>query len=286
MALKACKECGGQVSTQADACPHCGAKAPTKSDGLARVAVGVLSVVIVGSIIAAFASYNSTGTSSSSSTPAPSVAVPPEKSEGDVLAEIAAAKTAGDHGAVINWAGVFLRRFPNSPSAASVMADQQAASDARAAADAEAIAARRWGYEDTEDAMTGAVTSIARSDSVNEFMLQSPYEGVQRGRLVLRRHPRHGVDVMVSILRGQIQCDRYTNTHFNVRFDDEQPRRYECSEPASRESTVIFVVNQQDFIRRLKAADRVRVELQLFRQGAVVLEFDSSRFDEEKWPHG
>ena len=30
MALKECKECGGQVSTKADVCPHCGAK-KTKS---------------------------------------------------------------------------------------------------------------------------------------------------------------------------------------------------------------------------------------------------------------
>lgn len=28
MALIACAECGGQLSTQAEACPHCGAKTP------------------------------------------------------------------------------------------------------------------------------------------------------------------------------------------------------------------------------------------------------------------
>src|ERR1700674_1936975 len=29
MALKACRECGAQVSTEAETCPHCGVRAPT-----------------------------------------------------------------------------------------------------------------------------------------------------------------------------------------------------------------------------------------------------------------
>ena len=38
MALKECKECGGQVSTKADVCPHCGAK-KTESLGYALAPV-------------------------------------------------------------------------------------------------------------------------------------------------------------------------------------------------------------------------------------------------------
>lgn len=30
MALKACRECGNQVSTKAEICPHCGVRSPTK----------------------------------------------------------------------------------------------------------------------------------------------------------------------------------------------------------------------------------------------------------------
>src|SRR5690242_18527172 len=29
MAIKACRECGGQVSTKAEICPHCGVRSPT-----------------------------------------------------------------------------------------------------------------------------------------------------------------------------------------------------------------------------------------------------------------
>lgn len=30
MALKACRECGNQVSTKAEICPHCGVRSPTR----------------------------------------------------------------------------------------------------------------------------------------------------------------------------------------------------------------------------------------------------------------
>lgn len=37
MALTKCKECGGQVSTTANACPHCGAKVPKQTGGCGLV---------------------------------------------------------------------------------------------------------------------------------------------------------------------------------------------------------------------------------------------------------
>jgi hypothetical protein len=40
MALTACRECGGQVSTSAEVCPHCGIRAPTASNPLAALDVG------------------------------------------------------------------------------------------------------------------------------------------------------------------------------------------------------------------------------------------------------
>lgn len=42
MALEKCKECGGQVSTEAKACPHCGAKPPKRASR-----AGVLFIVLV-----------------------------------------------------------------------------------------------------------------------------------------------------------------------------------------------------------------------------------------------
>jgi RNA polymerase subunit RPABC4/transcription elongation factor Spt4 len=37
MALKPCRECGGQVSTEAEVCPHCGVRSPTASKPVAAL---------------------------------------------------------------------------------------------------------------------------------------------------------------------------------------------------------------------------------------------------------
>lgn len=286
MALKACKECGGQVSTKAAACPHCGAKGPLEASGFARIAVGVLSVFIVGSIIAAFASFDSEPRSSQRASAAAAPASAPEHTEAQLLAWIEGAKVGGDHGAVINWSTVFLRSYPNSASAASVRADQQAATDARAAAAAEAIADRRWSYRDDTDPMTGAVTSVAQSASLNTFELGFPYAGQQRGRLLMRDHPRHGLDVIVSIERGQVLCRSYSNCRINVRFDDGEVIRYRGAESDSSDSNLAFITDASDFIHRAKIAQRVLIELQIYQHGTVVLEFDTSRFTQQTWNHG
>lgn len=46
--LKPCRECGGEVSTEADECPHCGTKNPTKEAQRRTTAA-----VIIGLLIAA-----------------------------------------------------------------------------------------------------------------------------------------------------------------------------------------------------------------------------------------
>ena len=40
MALRPCRECGAQVSTEADTCPHCGIAQPANADSLINVRPG------------------------------------------------------------------------------------------------------------------------------------------------------------------------------------------------------------------------------------------------------
>ena len=52
MALKPCRECGEQVSTEAKTCPHCGVKRPVKQTSvfawiiLAVIGLGFVSAVL------------------------------------------------------------------------------------------------------------------------------------------------------------------------------------------------------------------------------------------------
>jgi len=48
MALKECRECGGQVSTDAKTCPHCGARTGKVPRGCAGfLVIGILLIIIV-----------------------------------------------------------------------------------------------------------------------------------------------------------------------------------------------------------------------------------------------
>lgn len=72
MALEECRECGEEVSTDADACPSCGAKHPTSESNEALgclVVVAVLAVVAVVALSATADGDQSETESASSSTP-------------------------------------------------------------------------------------------------------------------------------------------------------------------------------------------------------------------------
>lgn len=51
MALAKCKECGGQVSTEAKACPACGAP-PPKQTSTATLVIGAIFALVVASCVA------------------------------------------------------------------------------------------------------------------------------------------------------------------------------------------------------------------------------------------
>jgi hypothetical protein len=73
MALKPCRECGAQVSTEAEVCPHCGVRAPAATDPLAvlgpsdrkpnkSAGSGCLTAIVVGVVIIVLAAVLSPST--------------------------------------------------------------------------------------------------------------------------------------------------------------------------------------------------------------------------------
>ena len=83
MALMKCKECGSEVSTQADTCPKCGAKKPAKKNsGCLLLIGGILFIGIVGQVLRP----SSTNKQTDRQTPAPTLssqaqATPPQRTE-------------------------------------------------------------------------------------------------------------------------------------------------------------------------------------------------------------
>ncbi len=72
MAMKPCKECGREISTEATTCPHCGKKNPT-GVRTSPIALGCLALIGFVIVVGIFSSSNSPTVSSSSTGRTPSL---------------------------------------------------------------------------------------------------------------------------------------------------------------------------------------------------------------------
>jgi len=133
--------------------------------------------------------------------------------------------------------------------------------------------AAQWRYQDSVDQMTGKAESYAYVESDNSLDLSSPYAGRNHGRITVRRHPKYGLDVVVSVDKGQILCRAYQGCSVMVRFDNGKPQQFSAVEPADYSSESVFLTNRARFISAAKKSKRILVQIPMFHEGEQVLEF-------------
>lgn len=283
MALINCKECGKQISDQAAVCPHCGAplktqRVPAKhaiSNSGCLAILGVLGVLILfGSMIRACSSET---TSKSPAATTSSVPSPTQAAELKVWLERAKDPSFSAIGRLAG-AKQIIDRAPNSPEAAyarTLLPDLEKA----AASEAELGS---WGYFKTQDPMSDKPVHIARVQSENIFEFDFPYRGPQHATMTIRRHPKWGNDVIFAIERGQVLCHSY-NCPVRVRFDDEPAKTYTGTGPSDNSSESVFIPAYSTFLTKLGKAKRVRIEVNIYRQGTLTTEFKVKGFDKSKF---
>lgn len=164
---------------------------------------------------------------------------------------------------------------PQAPAPAPVIAAAAAVDTAPAKAPPVPLPSRTaWEYESKTDQMTNKRSAEASLTSDNTLNLDFPYNGAQRGFLVVRRHPQYGLDVIVAISKGQILCNTY-DCRISVKFDDGAPMKFGGSGPADHSSTSVFLEGPERFINLAKKAKKILVQINLFHNGSQVLEFSS-----------
>lgn len=150
------------------------------------------------------------------------------------------------------------------------------------AAEALRVAAGSWRYSVRNDDMSGRPIYSGFLNSRNSFELDFPYQDPQKATLQLRQHPKHGTDVIISLERGQILC-RFDGCRHDVRFDESNAVAWTFLEPESNENEHVFVRDARSFISKMREAELVRVQLKLYDEAPVTLEFDVSQFDQDRW---
>ena len=136
---------------------------------------------------------------------------------------------------------------------------------------AEASARRRrdcpdWCSQTRTDELSGKPIKTAYVFSENTMRFQFPHQGEQRVQLALRKHPRHGHDVIMRIERGQIPCTLGCTA--TVRFGDGQPRRWDMNGPADHDSTVVFLKRSGEFERAARNVREIAIEFTAYQEGA------------------
>jgi hypothetical protein len=159
--------------------------------------------------------------------------------------------------------------------------DREAAEE-RERAEAEARRATlvaKWSYRTDTDDMTGRTARYATIRSENTVNFSFPYQGAQRATLAIRTHPSYGRDVLFQIEKGQILCTSYTRCRVRVRFGDGQPQTWGANEAADGSSTTIFLQDYDTFVARMRRSGVVRIQPEIFQEGAPVFEFQAGGFD-------
>jgi hypothetical protein len=239
MALKACIECGTEISAKAATCPKCGA--PVKS--AARAARGFASKVwlaiklFVALIFGLIVYQCSAGISKEADASRPASVVDPAP-----IAKLATPIQAA------------------APAPPTTLAEANA-----------------WEYRTTVDALSKKETKLATLTSVDQLALDFPYRGRNFGNLGVRQSPRNGLNAYFTIEKGQLICGfGEGECRIKIAFDSAPPSNFNMSRAADGDSTVLFFNDAKRFIRAASAAKEIRVAAVVYQAGEPTLTFRAS----------
>lgn len=145
------------------------------------------------------------------------------------------------------------------------------------------LAEFKWRYQVSNDQLTSKPTYIAWVKSLNQVSFDFPYQGIQRGQLMLRTHPQHGKDLILQVEKGQMLVRSYEDTSVKVVFDDGSPISYRVVGPADHGTTSLFFRDYHGFVGRMLKAKKVKISVPFYQQGNVVFEFNVSDFDSDRY---
>lgn len=140
-----------------------------------------------------------------------------------------------------------------------------------------------WEYEEIKDEMRGESSYHAINRSTNAVELNFPYNGGTYLNIMLRQSPEHGSDVMFAVNKGQLFCT-YNDCYISVKFDDGAVEKYTTNEAEAGASEVLFLANNKSkFVKKLKSAKTVMIEVQFFDHGKEQFKFDVSGLNWDKF---
>jgi hypothetical protein len=159
-----------------------------------------------------------------------------------------------------------------APSAAPATQTVTAAAASEPPAEAPQPPRPDWTYFDQPDQITGRPIHFASVNASENLDFNFPYSGGSTANLQIRKHPRYGTDVILSIDKGQFVCG-VEACSVMVRFDDGHAARYSANQPSDYRSTALFITPSSKFIALAKKAKRVVIEASFYQDGNRTMVF-------------
>jgi hypothetical protein len=133
-----------------------------------------------------------------------------------------------------------------------------------------------WKYETKSDELTGEKQYFASTISTNLLEFDFPFHGGTSFQLIIRDMNK-GRGEEVVIFTDNAQFLDYDET-IKVRFDESEPVTYNVSGSDDGSMGYLFVSNSSNFITKLKASSKVRIEAPFFEEGRQVIYFDTKDY--------
>lgn len=130
----------------------------------------------------------------------------------------------------------------------------------------------RWVYSTTTDKMSGKDYSIAQVAAEESLNFDFPYQGRNMPSILLRKHPKYGVEAILSIAKGQFECG-IDKCAILVKFDDKSAIGFSASGPSDHSATVLFISPAGKFIEGLKKSKSTHIQATFYQQGSPVMTF-------------
>lgn len=135
---------------------------------------------------------------------------------------------------------------------------------------------KTWAYNTEVDEMTDSKSKYAYLKSDNYADFDFPYNGGSYMTISIRHTKKWGLDVYLSISKGQFLCSEYQGTDkITARFDDGTPIKFRTTEPDDGSSDLIFIVDSkaQAFVNKCKKAKSIKIEASFYQEGNRVFKF-------------
>ena len=141
----------------------------------------------------------------------------------------------------------------------------------------------QWEYKQEKDDMRNAITYRASNESTNEVEFGFPYGG-SKARILLRKDPKFGNDVMFLINSGQFSSC-FDGCRIAVKFDDQKLEHYSMVGTDDGTSDVLFISGSKNikrFVEKLRKSKKVIIEASFYDHGREQFSFEVGNLD---WKH-